>query len=93
MIVMIMMMKMITAVTQPIFKLGPPDFAWQQIWLIPTDDDDDEEDDDNDDNNDSNDNDNDSDDDDENGNCHNSISFQARISIFCMLVDLDNIYR
>ena len=26
------------AVTQPIFKLEPPDFAWQQIQIIPTDD-------------------------------------------------------
>ena len=28
-------------ITQPLFKLGPPDFAWQQIQVIPTDDDDD----------------------------------------------------
>ena len=28
------------AVTQPIFKLEPPDFAWQQIQIISTDDDD-----------------------------------------------------
>ena len=27
------------AVTQPIFKLEPPDFTWQQIWIIPPDDD------------------------------------------------------
>ena len=37
------------AVTQPIFKLEPPDFAWQQIQIITTDDDDDNDDDDNDD--------------------------------------------
>ena len=40
------------AVTQPIFKLEPPDFSWQQIQIISTDDNDDD------------DNDNDSDDDD-----------------------------
>ena len=22
-------------VTQSIFKLGPPDFAWKQIWIVP----------------------------------------------------------
>ena len=32
------------AITQPIFKLGLPDFAWQQIQIIPTDDDDDDND-------------------------------------------------
>ena len=37
------------AVTQPIFKLEPPDFAWQQIQIITTDDDDNGDDDDNDD--------------------------------------------
>ena len=26
------------AITEPILKLGPPDFAWQQIQIIPTDD-------------------------------------------------------
>ena len=31
------------AVTQPIFKLDPPDFAWQQIQIISTDDDDDDD--------------------------------------------------
>ena len=25
------------AITQPVFKLGPPDFAWEQIYVIPTD--------------------------------------------------------
>ena len=29
MMMMIMMMKIIIAVTQSIFKLGPPDFAWK----------------------------------------------------------------
>ena len=29
MMMMIMMMMMIIAVTQSIFKLGPPDFAWK----------------------------------------------------------------
>ena len=28
---LIMMMNMIIAVTQSIFKLGPPDFAWKKI--------------------------------------------------------------
>ena len=36
MMIMIMMMKMIIAVTQSIFKLGPPDFAWKFIYIIPT---------------------------------------------------------
>ena len=47
------------AITWPIFKLGPPDFAWKQIQIIPTDDDKDindtdDNDDDNDDTNDDN---------------------------------------
>ena len=29
-------------ITQPIFKLEPPDFAWQQIQIIPNCDDDDD---------------------------------------------------
>ena len=29
MMMMIMMMKMIIALTQSIFKLGPPDFVWK----------------------------------------------------------------
>ena len=32
------------AITQPIFKLGLPDFAWQQIQITPTYDDDDNDD-------------------------------------------------
>ena len=31
------------AVTQPIFKLEPPDFAWQQIQIISTDDNNDDD--------------------------------------------------
>ena len=40
------------AVTQAIFKLEPPDFAWQQIQIISIDDDDDDDDNNNIDNND-----------------------------------------
>ena len=36
------------AITQPIFKPGAPDFAWQQIQIIPTDGDDNDNNDDND---------------------------------------------
>ena len=43
------------AVTQPIFKLEPPDFAWQQIQIISTDDNNNNENDDDDDNNHNND--------------------------------------
>ena len=50
------------AVTQSIFKLEPPDFAWQQIQIISTDDDDD---------------DNDNDDDNNNNNNKNHKSFEA----------------
>ena len=35
------------AITQPIFKLEPPDFAWQQIQIISTDDNNDDDDTDN----------------------------------------------
>ena len=58
------------AVTQPIFKLEPPDFAWQQIQIISTDDN----------NNDNNDNDNKNDDDDNNNhnNDKNHKSFEGR---------------
>ena len=53
------------AITQPIFKLERPDFAWQQIQKIPTD---------NDNNNDNNiDNDNNGNDDDNNNNDKNHI--------------------
>ena len=33
------------AITQPILKPGPPDFVWQQIRIIPTNDDGDDDDD------------------------------------------------
>ena len=46
MMIMMMMMKMsIIAVSQSIFKLGPPDFAWKQIQIISNIDDDDDDDD------------------------------------------------
>ena len=32
------------AITQPILKLEPADFTWQQIQIIPTDNDDDDDD-------------------------------------------------
>ena len=32
------------AITQPIFKIEPPDFAWLQIQIISTDDDNDDDD-------------------------------------------------
>ena len=51
------------AVTQPIVKLEPPDFAWQQIKIIPTDDD--------------NDNNNDNDDDDSNNNNNNDKNYKS----------------
>ena len=51
---MIIMIKMIIAVTQLILKLGPPDFAWKQIQIISTDDNNDDDDDVDDDNNNNN---------------------------------------
>ena len=54
------------AVTQPIFKLEPPDFAWQQIQIISTDD-----------NNNNNNNDNDDD-----KNNKNHKSFEASSVIY-----------
>ena len=50
-----MMMKIIIALTQLFLKLGDPNFAWYYIQMLPTDDDDNDDDD--------NDNDNDDDDD------------------------------
>ena len=35
MIIMMKMMKIIIALTQAIFKLGPPDFTWKYIHIIP----------------------------------------------------------
>ena len=64
-------------ITQSFFMLEPPDFAWKQIYIVPTDDDDENDD-----------NDDDDDYDDENG--HNSAHFQARLSRFCMILDLCN---
>ena len=61
------------AVTQPIFKLEPPDFAWQQIQIISTDDNN-YDDNDNDNNND---NDKDDDGDNNNNNDKNLKSFEA----------------
>ena len=84
---MIMKNKMIK--TQLIFYPGTPNFVSQQIQIIPTDDgnnyvDDDDVD--------YDDNDDDSDDelDDEDQNCNNSDNFQARCSIFCMVIYLDS---
>ena len=57
------------AVTQPIFKLEPPDFAWQQIQIISTDDNNDDDD---------NNNNNNNDDDDDNNNDKNHKSFEGR---------------
>ena len=64
MIMIMMIMKNEMAITQPIFKLGPQNFARQQMQIIPTDEDND--DDDNDDDNDHNDH--------ENQNGHNSAN-------------------
>ena len=51
MTIMMITMMMIIAVTQSTFKLGPPDFAWQQIQIVPTEEvDEEEEEDDNDEN-------------------------------------------
>ena len=36
---MMKMMKIKMSITHPIFKLGAPDFVWQQFQIIPTDDD------------------------------------------------------
>ena len=52
-----MMIKIKMGITQPIFKLGPPDFAQQQIFVIPTNDDNDDDYNDYDDSNDDNDDD------------------------------------
>ena len=82
----------IIAVTQSIFKLGPPDFAWKQIQIISNiyDDDDHDDDEDNDDNDDDDDDDDINDKDDYS--C-NSVNFYARTSRFCMEVDLDNMQQ
>ena len=82
MMIMLMMMMMIImiiiAVTQSIFKLGPPDFAWKQIQIISNIDDDDYDDD-------------DDDNDDNDAYICKSVNFKVRTSRFCMEIDLDNI--
>ena len=71
-------------ITQSFFMLGPPDFAWKQIQIVPTDDDDEY------DNNDYYDDDDDGGvDDDDDYNCK-AVNFQARTSRFCMVVDLNS---
>ena len=89
-----MMMIMIKIpMTRPFFKLGAPDFAWQQFQIIITHDDNDfcdvniEVD--SDDNCDDNDNDDDEHDD-EDHYCHNSANFQSRIFRFSMIIDPEN---
>ena len=67
--------------------LGPPDFAWKQIQIVPTDDDD--EYDNNDYYDDDDDDDDGGDDDDDDYNCK-AVNFQARTSRFCMVVDLNS---
>ena len=81
-----MMMKIKMIKTQLIFELGTPNFVWQQIQIIPTDDVDDDVD------YDDNDNDRHNDDelDDEDLNFNNSANFQAKSSRFCMIIYLKN---
>ena len=86
-----MMMKIKMVITRLIFELGAPKFAWQQIQIIPTDDDNDHVDNDvdyDDKDGDSDDDDDEVDDEDQNGNT--SANFQARSSRFCIVIDLDN---
>ena len=85
MMMMIMMMTIKMAIALPNLKLGAPDFAWQQIQLIPTDDYNDRGNDDVD--SDGNGDDNEHDDEDHNG--HNSANFQAMSFRLCMIIDLD----
>ena len=74
-----MMIMIIIAVTQSIFKLGRPDFAWKQIQIISNIYNDDDDDDD------------DGDDDDKDAFICKSVNFKVRTSKFCMEIDLDNI--
>ena len=69
MIIIMMLMKM--SITLPIFKLGPPNFAWEQIQTIPTNDDNEDDDNDNGDDDNEDDNYDDHEDDDEKQNGHN----------------------
>ena len=86
-----MMIKTKMGITQLIFKRGPSYFARQQIYIIPKDNDNDNN---YTDDNDNNDNENQYDeDDDKNKNGHNSAYFQARISRFCIIVDIYNTYK
>ena len=80
-----MMMKIKMVITRLIIELGAPNFVWQQVQIIPTDDDNDHVDDDvnYDDKDDDSDNDDKLDYEDQNGNT--SANFQARSSRFCMV--------
>ena len=90
-----MMMKIKMDIARPNLKLGAPDFAWQQIQIIPTDDENDhgDDDDDYDDNDDDSDDDDDDELDDEDQNGHYSVNFPAKSSIFCMVIDVYNTKR
>ena len=70
-------MIMFIDVTQSIIKLASPDFACKKILSIPI----------------TADNNYDDDNDDSDDYSSNSVNFQARTSIFCMEVDLDNTYN
>ena len=84
-----LMMKIKLAISQPVLKLGVPDFAWQLVCIILTDIENyDSDDDGNYDDNDGDDNEND-----EDQNANNSTIFSARSPIFCMIVVLDNTNR
>ena len=82
MMMMNMMMKIKMVITWLIFELGAPNFAWKQIYIIPSDDDNDHGDDD--------DNYDDDEHDDEDNDGHNSANFQTRSFRFCMVIDPDN---
>ena len=77
---MMMMIKML--ITWSIIELGDPNFAWQQIQIIPKDDTNNNDDDDNEGDDDY------GDDKDQNG--RKSDNFQARSLRFCKVIDLDN---
>ena len=77
MMIIIIIIMIIIAVTQSIFKLGPPDFAWKQIQIISNIYDDD--------------NDEDDDNVDKDDYICKSVNFKVRTSKFCMEIDLDNI--
>ena len=77
MMIIIIIIMIIIAVTQSIFKLGPPDFAWKQIQIISNIYDDD--------------NDEDDDNVDKDDYICKSVNFKVRTSKFCFEIDLDNI--